>query len=73
MAVPYQFANTPFGTPLQLTQLDADFTYLTGTPTIDGLNITNNLSVGGTSKFTGQAQFNNINRSEEHTSELQSH
>jgi hypothetical protein len=60
MAVPYTFANTPVGTYLQLINLDANFSYLTNTPTLLGLTVANTLTVNGASIFSGSALFNNI-------------
>lgn len=63
MAVPYAFAFTPFGTPLQLTQLDANFDYLTNgtaiSPAVFGyLTLTGNLLVSGTSTFSKPVTMN---------------
>jgi hypothetical protein len=60
MAVPYTFANTPVGTYLQLINLDANFSYLTNTPTLLGLTVANTLTVNGASIFSGSALFNDI-------------
>jgi hypothetical protein len=60
MSVPYTFANTPVGTYLQLINLDANFSYLTNTPTLLGLTVANTLTVNGASIFSGSALFNDI-------------
>ena len=49
MSVPYQFANTAAGTDIPLSQLDANFSYLTtNTVTINGVAI----SFGGSGTIT---------------------
>ena len=47
MAVPYIFANTPGGASIPLSELDDNFSYITGTPTFGNVTITGTLGVGG--------------------------
>lgn len=60
MGVPNTFADKNPPTVLQLSALDANFSYLTNTPTLLGLTVTNTLAVNGASSFSGSALFNNI-------------
>lgn len=54
MAVPYIFANTPGGSSLLLSELDANFAYVTTSPAYTGnVSIGGNLTVGGSTTFTG--------------------
>lgn len=48
MAVPYVFASLPNGTAIPLSYLDADFSYLTTSPSFSG-----NVTIGGTLGVTG--------------------
>ena len=53
MPVPYLFSNTPGGSSIPLAELDADFAYLTGSPTFDNVTITGNLQVNGNETVNG--------------------
>jgi microcystin-dependent protein len=53
MAVPYIFSNVPGGSSIPLAELDSNFAYLAGSPTLTSLSISNGLTVGGASSFTG--------------------
>jgi microcystin-dependent protein len=59
MSVPFRFANVPGGTTIPLSEIDADFDYITGgNPTFASLTLTGALSVGGTTTLTGLATLN---------------
>lgn len=58
MSVPYTFASLPNGTAIPLSYLDANFSYLTTSPTFSGnVTISGTLGVSGTSAFSGAATF----------------
>jgi hypothetical protein len=59
MAVPYIFANVPGGTTIPLAEIDANFAYLSYSPTLTNLSVTGNLSVGQEFISNGPAVFNN--------------
>lgn len=60
MAVPYIFSNVPGGTSIPLSELDANFAYVTTSPSLTNLTLTGNLAVGGSSTFTGNVTTNNL-------------
>jgi hypothetical protein len=60
MAVPYIFSNVPGGTSIPLSELDANFAYLTTSPSLTNLTLTGNLAVGGSATFTGNVTTNNL-------------
>ena len=61
MAVPYLFSTFLGGGGIPLSYLDANFAYITsGSPSFLNLALTGNLSVLGTSNFTGQVTTNNL-------------
>jgi hypothetical protein len=53
MSVPYIFSTVPGGTSIPLSELDANFAYLSGSPSLTSLSLTGNLTVSGISTFTG--------------------
>jgi hypothetical protein len=58
MAVPYIFSTVPGGTSIPLSELDANFSYLSTSPSLTSLNITGNLTVGGVGTFAGLISAN---------------
>jgi hypothetical protein len=59
MTVPYIFSNVPGGTTIPLSELDANFLYITGgNPQFAALTLTGNLAVGGTTTVTGLTTLN---------------
>lgn len=60
MAVPYLFSKTPGGASIPLAELDANFAYILNDATFTNLSVSGNLSVGGSSNFTGPAVFNDL-------------
>lgn len=59
MSVPFTFANTPSGIPLLLAQLDDNFSYLAGTPTLSGLNVNGNTILNNL-RVSGSLIINNV-------------
>jgi hypothetical protein len=59
MAVPYIFASVPAGTTIPLAEIDANFAYLSYSPTMSNLSVTGTLSVGQELISNGPAAFNN--------------
>jgi hypothetical protein len=53
MAVPYIFSTVPGGTSIPLSELDANFAYLSTSPVLASLTISGNEIVNGTSTIAG--------------------